>query len=281
MEPIAYPASVPCPTCQVEVSLNPPKARQRNARRLAFRYSGKVFCCRPCASKDRTKVAQERRQQIKAGTYVPEVIPASVPCPSCGEPVALLGPRTSKPRQSWKRFGKAYCNRACVDRDQASARSVRLRTVALTREHNPMENPAILEKMRATLKRIGHRPKKQGGNGRGLAPAEAAIQAALAAVGIAAEPRVIGTGKGARALGLPQHFKLDLVPVGHQVAIEVDGSSHQMRSRRAQDAKKTAWLVSQGWTVLRFSNQQALTDSVSCVQTVMSTISRLSSITPT
>jgi len=64
------------------------------------------------------------------------------------------------------------------------------------------------------------------------------------------------------------HFRRQ-VPIGPYVAdfaclaakliVEVDGSGHAMDANIARDAERTAWLESQGYTVLRFWNPDVLT----------------------
>ena len=76
-------------------------------------------------------------------------------------------------------------------------------------------------------------------------------------------------------MGVPTHYKLDIADAANRVAIEVDGPSHSTLARKEQDARKDAFLAGSGWTVLRFSNQQVMERLEECVQTVMSTISKL------
>jgi len=49
----------------------------------------------------------------------------------------------------------------------------------------------------------------------------------------------------------PSHYKIDLAQESVKLAIEIDGSSHGAK-RRIADARKTSFLESKGWTVLRF-----------------------------
>src|SRR5688572_17020851 len=44
-----------------------------------------------------------------------------------------------------------------------------------------------------------------------------------------------------------------------KLVIELDGESHDFEERVQRDAGRDAWLASQGYEVLRFSNDQALT----------------------
>jgi len=65
------------------------------------------------------------------------------------------------------------------------------------------------------------------------------------------------------------HFRRQ-VPIGPYIAdlcclkarlvIEVDGDHHGYDENRARDEKRTAYLNSQGYSVLRFSNQEVMTE---------------------
>ena len=66
-----------------------------------------------------------------------------------------------------------------------------------------------------------------------------------------------------------------------KVAVEVDGGSHCSLERKDQDRRKGEWLTGEGWTVLRFSNQEVMAGTAACARTVMSTTSKLRARTPT
>lgn len=51
-----------------------------------------------------------------------------------------------------------------------------------------------------------------------------------------------------------QPYILDFACVKARLAIEVDGETHSTASERAHDARRTARLADEGWTVLRFWN---------------------------
>ena len=84
-----------------------------------------------------------------------------------------------------------------------------------------------------------------------------------------------------RASGYPTAYKVDIAHPMLRLAIEVDGNSHGVIQRRAQDAKKDALLSSLGWTVLRFSNREIASGTSACAQEVLSTISMLRARRPT
>ena len=56
--------------------------------------------------------------------------------------------------------------------------------------------------------------------------------------------------------------------VAHRLVVEADGSQHA-ESRR--DAVRDAWLLQQGYTVLRFSNRDVLTAPESVLATIAAT----------
>lgn len=63
----------------------------------------------------------------------------------------------------------------------------------------------------------------------------------------------------------------DLAHLESRTIIEVDGRSHIYRQER--DTQIDAWMCEQGWSVLRFSNQEVMTSIDSLVQTVREAMS--------
>ncbi len=71
------------------------------------------------------------------------------------------------------------------------------------------------------------------------------------------------------------------VPIGPYIAdfachsarliVELDGESHDFASRRKQDEKRDAWFASQGYAVVRFTNDQALANLEGVVQVIRET----------
>ena len=121
---------------------------------------------------------------------------------------------------------------------------------------NPMSNHQVRLKMKARLREIKHKPIKRGGNGQLLPLAQLALLHALgegweAELAIPTKMRNLG-------IGFPTCYKVDLANQSMKLAIELDGGSHCSLERKAQDLKKTDFLVSQGWSVYRVSNQRAL-----------------------
>jgi very-short-patch-repair endonuclease len=52
-------------------------------------------------------------------------------------------------------------------------------------------------------------------------------------------------------------FILDFVCIEHRLVVEADGSQH---ADSEKDARRTAWLESRGWRVIRFWNNDILTN---------------------
>ena len=61
-------------------------------------------------------------------------------------------------------------------------------------------------------------------------------------------------------------FIVDFACTEYQLAIEVDGGQH---SENAADTTRTAWLQSQGWRVLRFWNNDALSNTNGVIETIL------------
>lgn len=95
-------------------------------------------------------------------------------------------------------------------------------------------------------------PKVRGGNGTGLTVPQSRLLAALGP-SWQAEYRIT---TGARHLGHPHTYSVDIAHPGCRIAVEVDGSSHNGK-RAQQDARKDAFLRGMGWQVFRFSNVDA------------------------
>jgi hypothetical protein len=118
------------------------------------------------------------------------------------------------------------------------------------RRSNPMSNPATLEKMRASMK--GRPFVQRGGNGQ-LTKQQRILAERL---GLPTELPVPTRDVRHMFGGIPTAYKVDLADPATKTAIEVDGKTHRLPKRRAQDEKKDAVLRALGWSVLRFWNQE-------------------------
>jgi len=123
------------------------------------------------------------------------------------------------------------------------------------KSNNPMHSKKNIQKMMRTKTLNGtlHEWKgERGGNGK---LTESQIRLSLA-LGWPMEV-VICTGGGE---GFPNSYKIDIADSLLKLAIEVDGSSHQSKENMLLDAKKTNKLNELGWKVLRFTNEETMTD---------------------
>jgi very-short-patch-repair endonuclease len=70
---------------------------------------------------------------------------------------------------------------------------------------------------------------------------------------------------------VPMHkYIADFICHSHGLIVELDGESHDFESRIAQDAERDAWFVSQGYSVLRFTNEEVLTNLSGVVEAIRS-----------
>lgn len=112
------------------------------------------------------------------------------------------------------------------------------------------------EKMARTLRKMGHKPIRRGGNGKLLPLPQLAL---LHALGHGWEAEVAIKTEGGHNNGIyPNSYKVDIGNMEKKIAIEIDGNSHTTLKRKEQDAKKTNRLVFLGWSVYRVSNEKAI-----------------------
>lgn len=204
-------------------------------------------------------------------------------CSFCHLPVDLSTQVPSR-RTTYRKTGRAYCSNACRDQfisrlsSERMARTNRKYASARMIERNPMHRGDNRQRMRNTLLAMGHKPQIRGGNGTGLTHSHSLLLSSLG-TGWTAE-HAVKTGHW-RGSGYPTVYKLDLAHEALKIGVEVDGNSHGLLVRQEQDAKKDQLLRGLGWTVLRFKNAEVLENLTGCVQTVLSTISKLKALTPT
>lgn len=201
-------------------------------------------------------------------------------CAECSTPITLSG----RLGLEAARRGRGYCSEECKrvwlsrESSQRMARTNRQYASARMKERNPMRNSDVRERVSDLLRAMKHSPPIRGGNGTGPSPMEARLLSALPAEWVLSLAVPTRTGRGS---GYPNHYKLDLALPSAMLGVEIDGASHCALSRQEQDAKKQDLLESLGWTVLRFTNDQVQTDLDRCVQTILSTTSKLTAITTT
>src|SRR5437899_2338403 len=158
-------------------------------------------------------------------------------CHICGKTVSIQG---SKNCWRFRKTGRWYCSEEC--RHIQFGRTAQTRA-PMSEQHrkmhsrrmrlnNPMYDPNIKERMKTTLRAMGWKPPVQGGNGHGPTYTELLLASTLGwELGVT-------VSCGIRRRGYPTCYKLDVANRKLKVAIEVDGNSHYLLSRREQDRKK-------------------------------------------
>jgi primosomal protein N' (replication factor Y) len=66
---------------------------------------------------------------------------------------------------------------------------------------------------------------------------------------------------------------LDFACIEHRLVIEADGGQHD---GNADDEHRTAWLASKGWRVIRFWNNEILTDIEGVMEMILAELGRAS-----
>lgn len=152
------------------------------------------------------------------------------------------------------------------DNPQARAEVERIRTL------NPTRSAVVRAKISATMKKRGVKPTQPGGNGRGPTLPQRVLWELLGDGWFMEYPISLGD----RIPGYPTHYKVDIGNPELMIAVEVDGHSHQMELRKAEDAKRDAKLRELGWKVLRFWNKDILSSAQSVAEQIQlsSTISK-------
>jgi very-short-patch-repair endonuclease len=75
-------------------------------------------------------------------------------------------------------------------------------------------------------------------------------------------------GLGFRRQAPMRGYIADFVCHAARLVVELDGESHDFESRRRSDDARDAWLRSQGYTVLRFSNDDVLKNLHGVIETI-------------
>ncbi|CAA2106553.1 hypothetical protein MBUL_03730 [Methylobacterium bullatum] len=69
-------------------------------------------------------------------------------------------------------------------------------------------------------------------------------------------------------------YIVDFLCPSVRLIIELDGEPHEMQARQARDARRDVWLMDQGFTVLRFTNDLVLSNLGLVMDTVEHAIQR-------
>jgi very-short-patch-repair endonuclease len=65
------------------------------------------------------------------------------------------------------------------------------------------------------------------------------------------------------------HYVVDLVCLEKKIVIEVDGGQHNESPTNIQDKQRTLWLEKEGYKVIRFWNNDVLTNTEGVLETVI------------
>lgn len=137
------------------------------------------------------------------------------------------------------------------------------------KSRNPMHNPEIVARMKASLQ--GRTFLARGGNPKITEPQQLLANRLELLTEFPIKTRPV------RAMFecLPHCYKVDLASPNHKLAIEVDGNTHKLKKWRFLDSRKTAVLNALGWTVLRFWNSEVLEESDRVVAAILRSMSEL------
>jgi hypothetical protein len=157
----------------------------------------------------------------------------------------------------------SFCSRKCAG-VLASKRMI---------ENNPMNDEKTRIKVSKKLKEIGHKPYKQGGNGRGATKEQLLLYNEITKYDDSFVMEHIESTKGwIKKYKTPNHYKIDIASKKLMIAIEVDGNSHNSIKVKECDKRKDKVLNLKGWKVLRFTNFQIQKELKNCAQMVLSMI---------
>ncbi len=63
-------------------------------------------------------------------------------------------------------------------------------------------------------------------------------------------------------------FIVDLVCIETKLVVEIDGGYHSQPDQQASDEERTAWLESQGFKVIRFSNAEVMQNTTKVLRKI-------------
>ena len=68
-------------------------------------------------------------------------------------------------------------------------------------------------------------------------------------------------------------YIVDFVCHQHRLIVELDGGIHNLPQVAARDAERDLWLTGRGYRAMRFSNEQAVSDTRGVVQMILARVS--------
>ncbi len=191
------------------------------------------------------------------------------PCHICGTIVNPLKLENRK-RSSYHATGRYYCSEKCSmayrrkKSSEAMSKTNKKYASERMKINNPMKRPEIRKKVSDIHKERGHKPKIQGGNGRGLTIPQKMLLDLLSDEWIPEYVVKTNVCRDNNPLKYPPCYKIDIANPKIMVAVEVDGASHHPLSRQAMDKKKTHFLEQRGWRVIRIKNNDILLSADEC-----------------
>lgn len=63
-------------------------------------------------------------------------------------------------------------------------------------------------------------------------------------------------------------FIVDFVCIPAKLIVEIDGGYHQLPQQQISDEDRKDWLESQGFTVIRFTNEEVIGDTENVIETI-------------
>ena len=69
-------------------------------------------------------------------------------------------------------------------------------------------------------------------------------------------------------------FIADFVARAHRLIVELDGDTHALPGAEANDARRTAELEARGWRVIRFGNDEAMTNIEGVARAILMALGR-------
>jgi len=67
-------------------------------------------------------------------------------------------------------------------------------------------------------------------------------------------------------------YIVDFVCHRHRLIVELDGGVHNLPEVSHRDAERELWLTGRGYRVMRFPNEQAVSDATGVVQMILATV---------
>jgi len=210
-------------------------------------WNQKMYCSAKCGAQKRRKF-RPPRARAAAPWRSARIHSARKICLCCG---GVFRPWIKTDRHGnmvsyqkegdWKR--QRFCSISCAKKVE-----------------NAMLRPAVREKLSRTLRKIGHAPPCRGGNGKLTAPQKQMLHR----LGPGWQAEFAVPTRRPRTKGAPTCIKLDIVNPKLRIGIELDGPSHRTLRGRESDQRQMAFLLRNGWRILRISNAKALCLSSTC-----------------